>query len=92
MACLWKHTTAGPTKVEGNLRHPANAGTASGYVQASILGLYDPDRSQTVLKSGRKSSWETHSHSHTPGLQHHFCEMEPAGGRCQNRHAAVPGD
>ncbi|HEU0141328.1 MAG TPA: TAT-variant-translocated molybdopterin oxidoreductase [Bryobacteraceae bacterium] len=47
-----------PTKVEGNPRHPANAGTASAYVQASILGLYDPDRSQTVLKNGRKSSWE----------------------------------
>jgi len=38
-----------PTKVEGNELHPATLGSASAQMQASILGLYDPDRSPHVL-------------------------------------------
>src|SRR5580658_9007306 len=37
-----------PTKVEGNPEHPASLGSADVPTQASILGLYDPDRLQTV--------------------------------------------
>ncbi len=33
-----------PTKVEGNPLHPINQGKSSIWSQASILGLYDPDR------------------------------------------------
>jgi len=32
-------------------------GSSSARVQASVLDLYDPDRSQTVLKRGERSSW-----------------------------------
>ncbi len=39
-----------PTKIEGNELHPATHGSASAQMQASILGLYDPDRSQHVLQ------------------------------------------
>jgi len=37
-----------PTKIEGNPEHPASLGSTDVPTQASILGLYDPDRLQTV--------------------------------------------
>ena len=46
-----------PTKLEGNELHPASLGSSSARVQAAVLDLYDPDRSQTVLKRGERSSW-----------------------------------
>src|SRR5499426_4129920 len=46
-----------PTKIEGNPAHPSTLGASSTRVQASVLGLYDPDRSQSVLQGGSKKSW-----------------------------------
>ncbi len=47
-----------PTKIEGNPRHPANLGTTNVFMQAAILGLYDPDRSQKVLEKGTEREWQ----------------------------------
>jgi molybdopterin-containing oxidoreductase family iron-sulfur binding subunit len=47
-----------PTKVEGNPRHPASLGATDVFAQASILGLYDPDRSQSVTYAGQPRAWD----------------------------------
>ena len=46
-----------PTKIEGNPDHPASLGATDAFMQASILGLYDPDRSQVVRSVGEISTW-----------------------------------
>jgi MoCo/4Fe-4S cofactor protein with predicted Tat translocation signal len=47
-----------PTKIEGNDQHPASLGGTDIFAQASLLGLYDPDRSQTVMSMGDVRSWQ----------------------------------
>ena len=46
-----------PTKIEGNEQHPASLGGTDVFAQASILGMYDPDRSQTIANLGDVRTW-----------------------------------
>jgi molybdopterin-containing oxidoreductase family iron-sulfur binding subunit len=46
-----------PTKIEGNPDHPSSLGASNAFMQASVLDLYDPDRSQIVRKYGDTSTW-----------------------------------
>lgn len=48
-----------PTKIEGNPDHPASLGATDAVMQAETLSLYDPDRSQQVLRMGEPSDWAT---------------------------------
>jgi molybdopterin-containing oxidoreductase family iron-sulfur binding subunit len=45
-----------PTKIEGNDLHPASQGGTDIFTQASILTMYDPDRSQSVINLGDQRS------------------------------------
>jgi molybdopterin-containing oxidoreductase family iron-sulfur binding subunit len=47
-----------PTKIEGNPDHPASLGATDVFSQASILTLYDPDRSQNVTYLGKTRTWD----------------------------------
>jgi MoCo/4Fe-4S cofactor protein with predicted Tat translocation signal len=46
-----------PTKIEGNDKHPASLGGTDIFAQASILEMYDPDRSQTIAYLGNVRTW-----------------------------------
>lgn len=50
-----------PIKVNGNDQHPANAGTSTAQMQASVLSLYDPDRLRRprVRRGGGNTSYDT---------------------------------
>ena len=61
-----------PTKIEGNPDHPSSIGATSALAQASILNLYDPDRSQTVQQAGEIRSWSAFLDAAQGS--HHECE------------------
>jgi len=46
-----------PTKIEGNEQHPGSLGAANSYALASVLSLYDPDRSKNPTFKGAANTW-----------------------------------
>ena len=42
-----------PIKIDGNPRHPASLGATDVFAEASVLSLYDPDRSKAPRSGGR---------------------------------------
>ena len=54
---LVKSESFRPIKVDGNPEHPMSKGKSDTFTQATLLDLYDPDRSQHVTYRGQNSSW-----------------------------------
>jgi molybdopterin-containing oxidoreductase family iron-sulfur binding subunit len=50
-----------PTKIEGNPKHPESLGSVNSWAQASVLNLWDPDRSGEPTENGEPRSWEAAS-------------------------------
>ncbi len=55
---LAKSREGRPIKLEGNPTHPGSLGGIDAIAQASLLNLYDPDRSRFVAKKGTPVSWD----------------------------------
>ena len=45
-------TDGRPTKIEGNPNHPGSLGATNAWAQATVLGLYDPERTRNPIKDG----------------------------------------
>ena len=58
-----------PIKIEGNPDHPASLGATNAFMQASILSLYDPDRSQVVIHRGDVSTWSAFESAIAPVME-----------------------
>ncbi len=65
-ALLARSNEGRPTKVEGNPEHPASMGATDKFAQASLLTMYDPDRSQMASYRGVTSTWDAFLNSTQP--------------------------
>ncbi len=71
-----------PTKLEGNELHPSSLGAATAWMQAAVLGLYDPDRARNPARRAagetvhRPSSWKFFE----AALGEWRAELEATGG------------
>ncbi|MBV9642568.1 MAG: TAT-variant-translocated molybdopterin oxidoreductase [Verrucomicrobia bacterium] len=78
-----------PTKIEGNPEHPASLGASDIFMQAEILVLYDPDRSQAILNNGQISTWESFL-GYLTGRTQNWKTDRGAGLRLLTRHETSP--
>ncbi len=66
-----------PIKIEGNPQHPGSLGGTDAMAQASVLELYDPDRSRMPRKSGAEQSLKAFK-AFAGG---HFSGLKSTGGK-----------
>ena len=68
--------TGRPTKLEGNPEHPSSLGATDLLAQASILTMYDPDRTRAITYLGEVRPWA----SFTGAMQSVLGEVKALGG------------
>ena len=56
---LAKSNEGRPTKIEGNPEHPGSLGATDILAQASLLNMYDPDRSKEILYRAEPKTWQS---------------------------------
>ena len=78
-ACWSRATWAGRPRSRATPSTPWSLGATDVFAQAAILGLYDPDRSQTVTLPRQVRTWEA------------FLQSLAAGARRRARRSAAPG-
>jgi MoCo/4Fe-4S cofactor protein with predicted Tat translocation signal len=57
-----------PIKLEGNPEHPMSKGKSDSFTQASLLDLYDPDRSHEPRFRGESASWPNFQQAFAQGV------------------------
>jgi len=78
-----------PTKLDGNPEHPLTRGSSDVFMQAAVLGLYDPDRSQTPLRAGIPSTWAVFERE-LDGLRREWAARAGEGLRFLSGHITSP--
>jgi len=78
-----------PTKIEGNPQHPASLGATDVFMQAELLTLYDPERSQAAFHHGQVSTWDSLLGELTTAAQE-WKSNGGAGLRLLTRHETSP--
>src|SRR5688572_24059101 len=78
-----------PTKIEGNPDHPSSRGATDLFAQASILTLYDPDRSTTITNLGEIRPFSAFSAALRAELASHQ-DTQGAGVRILSETVASP--
>jgi len=74
---LVKSDSYRPIKVDGNPEHPYVKGASDPLTQATLLDLYDPDRSQHVLYRGDTRSWP----AFLAAFRSMLADKKPVGGQ-----------
>lgn len=69
-----------PIRVDGNPIHPDSNGASTLYMQASVLGLYDPDRSRGVKVVGSEGMDDSNWQAFGEAVQQWLSDPESAGG------------
>ena len=58
-----------PIKIDGNPRHPASLGATDVFAEASVLSLYDPERSRAPYSAGRIQPWSSFEAALRPRIE-----------------------
>jgi len=70
-----------PIKVEGNPGHPISRGATNAFAQASVLELYDPDRSKGVMQRQGDQTFYRSWDQFAAYARRHFDALRADGGK-----------